>query len=31
MNISRSDKFNQNYACKIVELNEFRPHCTRSD
>lgn len=27
MNISRSDKFNQNYACKIVELNEFRPHC----
>lgn len=25
MNISRSDKFNQNYACKIVELNEFRP------
>ena len=27
MNISRSDKFNQNYACKIVELNKFRPHC----
>lgn len=27
MNISRSNKFNQNYACKIVELNEFRPHC----
>ena len=22
MNISRSNKFNQNYACKIVELNE---------
>ena len=27
MNLSRSKKFNQNYACKIVKLSEFRPHC----